>query len=144
MPILTDPLGWFTLGVPEGWETETEDCITTLRGPLNLGVLYLSGGRHAGGRQRSFGGADFLGRFLRSLGIDVGDETIPSFEGVGCRIYYHCRVGDGAQWRYWSVTDDETALLISYACDVADAGKEADDVDDMVRSVRLFHSAPVH
>ena len=37
----------------------------------------------------------------------------------------------------------ETALLISYACPVGGPG-EVDEVDGMVRSVRLYHSAPVH
>lgn len=144
MPVLTDPLGWFTLQVPEGWTPETEDCVTVVRSPLAAGVLYLSGGRHAGGKQASFGGADFLARFIRSLGIDVQDAAIESSSGIGCRIYSHHRVSDGALWLYWSVTDDETALLISYTCAIADAGKETADVERMVRSVRLYHSPPVH
>jgi radical SAM superfamily enzyme YgiQ (UPF0313 family) len=42
------------------------------------------------------------------------------------------------------VTDDETALLISYSCPRGESGKEIDAVDGLVHSVRLFHSAPVH
>lgn len=144
MTVLSDPLGWFTLRLPHGWESETEDCVTTLRGPLRLGVLYVSGGRHAGGRQASFGGADFLARFLGSIGIDVGDGAIAGSDGVGCRIYTYRRDSDGAHWRYWSVTDDETALLLSYTCDVGELDIEEEDVDEIVGSIRLFHSAPVH
>ena len=144
MAVLSDPLGWFTLRLPDGWESETEDCVTTLRGPLGLGVLYVSGGRHAGGRQAGFGGADFLARFLRSLGIDVEDAAIAASDGPGCRIYSYGRDADGAHWRYWSVTDDETALLLSYTCDLTDREAETGDVDGIVSSIRLFHSAPVH
>jgi hypothetical protein len=144
MPILTDPLGWFTLEAPEGWEPTTEDGVTTLRSPAGVGVLYVCGGRHAGGRQTSFGRADFLVRFLRSLGINVADGAIESAESIGCSIYSWGRHSDGACWRYFSVTDDETALLISYTCRSEDAGKEAPEVEELVRSVRLFHSAPVH
>jgi hypothetical protein len=144
MTVLSDPLGWFTLQLPDGWESETEDCVTTLRGPLGLGVLYISGGRHAGGRQASFGGADFLARFLRSLGIDVDDDAIEGSAGVGCRIYSYRRDDEGAHWRYWSVTDDETALLLSYTCGLEDLGAEAPEVERIVQSIRLFHSAPVH
>jgi hypothetical protein len=144
MRVLTDPLGWFTLEVPEGWSQESEDCVTLLRRPPGSGIVYLSGGRHAGGRQAGFGGADFLGRFLRSLGLDVEDGSIESRQGVGCSIYYYERRDPEAFWRYWSVTDEETALLISYTCDPDDAARDAHDVDGIVGSVRLFHSAPVH
>jgi hypothetical protein len=144
MPILTDPHGWFTLEVPEGWAPCTEDGVTTLRSPAGIGVLYLGGGRHAGGRQESFGRAEFLGRFLRSLGIPLDDGAIASAEGIGCRIYSFRRDGERTCWRYFSVTDDETALLISYVCRSEDVGKEAEEVDTIVRSVRLYHSAPVH
>jgi hypothetical protein len=144
MRVLTDPLGWFTLEVPEGWSQKTEDCVTLLGRPDGAGVLYLSGGRHTGGRQPGFGGADFLARFLRSLGLAVENTSIESTEGLGCRIYYYERRGPEAFWRYWSVTDEETALLISYTCALADATREAGDVDGMIRSVRLFHSAPMN
>lgn len=144
MPVLTDPLGWFTLEIPSGWERHTEDCVTLLRRPDGGGAVYLSGGRHAGGRQPGFGGAEFLARFLRSLGLSIEDTSIGSLQGPGCRIYYYERRGPEALWRYWSVTDDETALLISYTCAPADAASEAAEVDEMVRSVRLYHSAPTH
>ena len=42
------------------------------------------------------------------------------------------------------MTDDETALLISYTCEKDDVGAEADEVEEIVRSARLYHSAPVH
>jgi hypothetical protein len=144
MPVLTHPQGWFTLEIPEGWAMESEDCVTTLRSPIGVGVVYLSGARHSRGRQQSFGGADFLARFLGSLGIEVEDEAIALAQGLGCRIYSYARDSGGTHWRYWSITDDETALLISYTCDTAESGREAVDVDEMVRSVRLYHSAPVH
>jgi hypothetical protein len=144
MPVLTDPLGWFTLEIPEGWQRHTEDCVTWLRRPTGVGTVYLSGGRHAGGPQPGFGGAEFLARFLRSLGLAVEDASIASSQGAGCRIYYYERRGPEALWRYWSVTDDETALLISYTCALADAESEAADVEGMVRSVLLYHSVPTH
>jgi hypothetical protein len=144
MPVLTHPQGWFTLEVPDGWAMESEDCVTTLRSPMGVGVVYLSGARHSRGRQQSFGGADFLARFLGSLGIDVDAGAIALAQGLGCRIYSYARDSGGTHWRYWSVTDDETALLISYTCNSAESGREAVDVDEMVRSVRLYHSTPVH
>ena len=144
MPTLTDPHGWFTIEVPDGWERETNEGVTTLHDPLGVGVVYISGGRHAHGRQASFGRDDFLWRFLRSIGIDADQGAIDSAEGAGCRIYsYQCE-NDDAYWRYWSVTDDETALLISYRSAVADAIPEVDDVNEIVRSVRLYHSVPLH
>lgn len=142
MPVLTDPLGWFTLQFPESWLQETEDCVTIFR--TAHGTVYVSGGRHAGGKQPSFGGADFLARFLASIGIAVDEADMASFVSAGCRIYYYRREDDRSYWRYWSVTDDETALLISYTCAAADAGRETEEVDGLVHSVRLFHSAPVH
>ena len=144
MPVLTHPQGWFTLEIPDGWAMETEDSVTTLRSPMGVGMVYVSGARHSRGRQPSFGGADFLRRFLGSLGIEVEDDAIALAQGLGCRIYSYVRDSGGTHWRYWSVTDDETALLISYTCDTAESTRETGDVDEMVRSVRLYHSAPVH
>src|SRR5438045_1526531 len=125
MRVLTDPLGWFTLEIPDDWDASTDDCVTTVRNPAGSGTLFLSGARHVRGRQRSFGGADFLTRFLVSLGIPVTPEEIHSGTGPGCRIYsYEREDALGARWRYWSVTDDETALLISYACGAAETARE--------------------
>jgi hypothetical protein len=144
MRVLTDPLGWFTVEVPDDWAVETEDCVTTLLSPSGCGVVYLGGARHVHGRQAAFGGADFLARFLASIGVLVEVAEIGLAPGHGCRIYSYARSGGSTRWRYFSVTDDETALLISSACDTADVGGEGDIVDDLVRSVRLYHSAPVH
>lgn len=144
MPVLTNPLGWFTLRVPEGWHPSTEDGVTMLTSPGGRGVLYVSGGRHAGGRQADFGGADFLARFLRFLGIVVDDDAIEGRQGAGCRIYGFNREDEGVLWRYWSVTDDETALLICYICRSGTEGTEATEVEEIVRSVQLYHSTPVH
>jgi hypothetical protein len=137
-------MGWFTVEVPAGWGRQTEDCVTTLRSPRGIGLLYLSAARHARGRQESFGGADFLTRFLRSLGLEVEEEDIALSPGAGCRIYTYVRDTDAACWTFWSVTDDETALLLSYCCGLADRGRESDEVQEIVRSARLYHSAPVH
>ena len=142
--MLTDPMGWFTVEVPEGWNRQTEDCVTTLRSPRGIGILYLSAARHARGRQDSFGGADFLARFLRSLGLAVEESEIALRPGPGCRIYTYARDTETAHWTFWSVTDDETALLMSYACERAGLGREADEVEAIVRSARLYHSVPVH
>ena len=137
-------MGWFTVEVPDGWNRHTEDCVTTLRSPRGIGLLYLSAARHARGRQDSFGGADFLSRFLRSLGLEVEESEIALTPGLGCRIYTYARQTESAHWTFWSVTDDETALLMSYACSLAELGRESEEVEGIVRSARLYHSAPVH
>jgi hypothetical protein len=144
VPVLTDPMGWFTVEVPVGWGRQTEDCVTTLRSPRGIGLLYLSAARHARGRQDSFGGADFLSRFLRSLGLAVDERDIALSPGLGCRIYTYARETEAAHWTFWSVTDDETALLLSYCCPLTDRGRESEEVEEIVRSARLYHSAPVH
>ena len=76
---------------PTGWGRHTEDCVTTLRSPRGIGLLYLSAARHARGRQDSFGGADFLSRFLQSLGLEVEESDIALSSGLGCRIYTYVR-----------------------------------------------------
>jgi hypothetical protein len=144
MPVLTDPLGWFTVEIPDGWDRQTEDCVTTLRSPRGIGILWLSAARHVRGRQRSFGGADFLSRFLKTLGLAVEEADIEESSGLGCRIYSYARDTDSAHWAFWSITDDETALLLSYSCDLAERGSESEEVEGIVRSARLYHSAPVH
>jgi len=144
MPVLTDPLGWFTVEIPDGWDRQTEDCVTTLRSPLGIGILWLSAARHVRGRQRSFGRADFLSRFLKTLGLEVEEGEIEESSGPGCRIYTYARDTEAAHWTFWSVTDDETALLLSYSCGLGERGRETEEVEGIVRSARLYHSAPVH
>ena len=141
MPTLTDPLGWFTLEFPEGWSTTTEDCVTTLQSPRGIGVLYVSGGRHSGGPQAGFGGASFLLRFLAHIGITAEADDVQDGQGVGCRMYSYRRCDEGRYWRYCSITDDETALLVSYTCATEQSEEEAEAVEEMVRSVRLYGSA---
>ena len=141
MPTLSDPQGWFTLQFPEGWSAATEDCVTTLRSPEGIGVLYVSGGRHAGGPRSGFGGASFLLRFLGHIGVDAEAAAFQDWQGVGCRMYSFDRVAEGRYWRYWSITDDETALLVSYTCAREQQAAEQMAVEDMVRSVRLYGSA---
>jgi len=144
MPVLADKSGWFTIDVPAGWDRQTLDSVTTLRSPTGVGTVYFSGGRHAAGRRRSFGRADFLARFLLSLGIVVEPECIEHTEGRDCQIFSCRRDSGGAHWRYWSVTDDETALLVSYTCDCDDSQLESEEVDGIVHSIRLRHSSSVH
>jgi hypothetical protein len=142
VPQLRDGSGWFSLDFPDGWESRTEDGVSTLES--GVGTVYVSGGRHAGGRQASFGRDDFLVRFLASLGLDVSLEAIGTLPGEGCRIYSYCRRGPGDYWRYFSVTDDETALLISYTCPEGQEARDVQEVEEMVRSVRLFPSPVLH
>ncbi len=87
--------------------------------------------------------ADRVAAELRGLGLEVEEDAIASAAGPGCRIYSHRSSTSEADWWFWSVTDDETALLISYARPVGHAG-DVDAVNGLVRSVRLYHSAPVH
>jgi hypothetical protein len=54
------------------------------------------------------------------------------------------RETESARWTFWSVTDDETALLMSYACALDKQDNESEEVEEIVRSARLYHSAPVH
>jgi hypothetical protein len=138
---LTDPLGWFTLQYPDDWQTSTEDCVTTLQSPRGIGTVYVSGGRHSGGPLAGFGGADFLLRFLAHIGITVPADAVQDWQGVGCRMYSYRRADAGRYWRYWSITDDETALLVSYTCAEAQSEDEAAAVEEMVRSVRLYGTA---
>ena len=144
MPVLADKSGWFTIEVPAGWDRQTQDSVTTLRSPAGVGTVYFSAGRHAAGRRRSFGRADFLARFLLSLGIVVDPESIERTEGRDCQVFSYTRETGGAHWRYWSVTDDETALLISYTCATDDCQLESEEVDEIVHSIRLCHSRSVH
>ena len=142
MQLLTDPLGYFALEFPEGWQRRADQGVTVLASPL--GLIYVSGARHVRGQQEDFGRADFLFRFLQSIGLQPNPDDVTSSTGTGCQIYcYQCDL-NGAFWSHYSVTDDETVLLVSYTCVIATAGNEAALVDEVVRSIRLFHSGPVH
>src|SRR5687767_1821174 len=125
MPVLSDPGGWFTLQFPEGWSQAMESGVTTLSSPRDIGVVYICGGRHVGGPQAGFGDASFLLRFLHYIGVAAPASAIEDRQGVGCRMYSFRRESEGRYWCYWSVTDDETALLVSYTCASEQAEEEA-------------------
>jgi hypothetical protein len=144
MGTLSDFHGFFTLEVPDGWERDDQDGVILLAHPAGVGRAYVAVGRHVRGRQASFGRADFLRRFLRSVGVVVDLAAIECREGTRCRIYSCGYETSGAWWRHWSVTDDETAVLISYTCPTGNAGVELDELDEMVRSVKLRHSPTLH
>jgi hypothetical protein len=93
-----------------------------------------------GGPQSGFGGTEFLLRFLEHIGIRAEPADVQDWQGIGCRMYSYRRVDGSRYWRYWSITDDETALLVSYTCATEDRDAEAAAVEDMVRSVRLYGS----
>jgi hypothetical protein len=76
--------------------------------------------------------------------LEVEESEIALSPGLGCRIYTYVRETESARWTFWSVTDDETALLMSYACSLQERDREAEEVEEIVRSARLYHSAPVH
>lgn len=141
MATLSDPFGWFTLRFPDGWQRVTEDCVTILQTPC--GTVFVSGGRRLGGRKTGFGGAGFLSDFLRFIGVTVSQTAIQSWTGgEGHRVYHYHREVQGRCWRYFSVTDDETALLISYTCGQSDAGRESEELDGLVDSVKLYAFPP--
>ena len=119
--------------------------MTTLRSPRGIGLLYLSAARHARGRQDSFGGADFLSRFLRSLGLEVEESDIALSPGLGCRIYTYVRETESRALDLLvrhRRRDRAAPVLLPAAS--ADRGRESEEVEEIVRSARLYHSAPVH
>jgi len=144
MGMLGDPAGFFSLEIPEGWAHEEDDGVAILSHPAGVGQAFVAVARHIGGRQRCFGRAEFLRRFLRSVGVAVEISSISLEQGEPLHIYSYDHEIRGAFWRHWSVTDDETAVLISYTCASPDADIEQDEIDDMVRSVRLRGSPVRH
>jgi hypothetical protein len=144
MGVLADPAGWFSLEIPEGWAHQEDDGVAILRHPAGVGQAFVAVARHVGGRQRRFGRAEFLRRFLRSVGVTVETSSISLEQGEPLHIYSYGHEIRGVFWRHWSVTDDETAVLISYTCASPDADIELDEIGDMVRSVRLRGSPVRH
>ena len=80
---------------------------------------------------------DLAGELIRAA---AGTPRHDEFDGTG-RILL-LRESGADHWQYWSITDDETALLVSYQCAREHAGEEAAAVEEIVRSVRLYGSAP--
>jgi hypothetical protein len=116
---------WWLLDLPEEWQAEQDDETIVITDDDGVGVLEITSLEAEGdGRE-----AD-LKALAKELFPDSGPGSaarIGDFEGL---YFQYQEEGDAV--REWLVQCDGRVLLVSYSCDVDDAGMDDSFVDEVL------------
>jgi hypothetical protein len=138
--------GWLTLSLPGDWQVEqTEDCLSLFRRD-GVGVLQLST-YHAEKPEGDPPAAAhrLLSDIIRENAGAPDAVTMKARTQHGAHVAYGEFDGPGPDageqdlWRVWCFTDGAKVILVSYLCDPDLAFREAADVENIVRSIRLAY-----
>lgn len=116
---------WWLLDLPEEWQAEQDDETIVITDEDGIGMLEITSLEPEGDAR----GVD-LKALARQLLPDSGAGAaarIGDFEGL---YFQYQEEGDAV--REWLVQCDGHVLLVSYACDVDDAGMDDAFVDEVL------------
>jgi hypothetical protein len=135
--------GWFTVDLPPGWVGEEDEDIVVLHHPDRSGAMHVSAQtlehRKPGGRIDVMLA---LRGYLRGLGVKMKEKqadrwTRDVFE-FACHEYVSQERGEGPTfWRTWFVTNQDVLAMLTYNCPEKDKDVERDEVDAVLRSLKL-------
>jgi len=122
----------FTVLLPDGWEgLERAETCTFFRAEDGVGAVTVSV------LSSPMGVHPTPAHVLSEM---AGDAALPcSLIPVGSAAEWACgeRRTKGVLWRYWVSTPDRTIVLVSYNCRAIYEGVEDDDVQEIVRTLRV-------
>jgi hypothetical protein len=116
---------WWLLDLPEEWQAEQDDETIVITDDDGVGVLEITSLEQADGK----GGVDLKALAQQVLPENGGGSParIGDFEGL---YFQYQEEGDAV--REWLVQCDGRVLLVSYSCDVDDAGMDDSFVDEVL------------
>jgi hypothetical protein len=123
---------WWLLDLPEEWQAEQDDETIVITDDDGVGVLEITSLEEASGA-----GIDLktLAKQLLPVAGTGSAARIGDFEG----LYFHYQE-DGDAVREWLVECDGRVLLVSYSCDVDDAGMDDSFVDEVLDTLEAKKS----
>ena len=116
---------WWLLDLPEEWQAEQDDETIVITDDDGVGVLEITSLEQVYGS-----GAVDLKALAKQLLPDCGNGSaarIGDFEGL---YFQYQEEGDAV--REWLVQCDGRVLLVSYSCDIDDAGMDDSFVDEVL------------
>lgn len=117
---------WWLIDLPDEWEAEQDDETIVIGDEDGIGALEITT------LTREGSDADFndIGGLAKQIvPVDSAGQPVKLADMSGLYFQYQ---EEGDAVREWLVTDGEILLLITYSCDVENAGLDDGTVDDIL------------
>ncbi|VAW96483.1 hypothetical protein MNBD_GAMMA21-1030 [hydrothermal vent metagenome] len=123
--------------VPESWNIESEDEMTSMYDPDGMGTLVIS----SVVEDEAIGDEYIEDLVIEHLdaGAELHHEVFGPFTGVGC-----CFEADGDYWCEWYLCHENMLLFVTYNCDLESEGEEDDLIESILDSLTLMKNSKLH
>jgi len=123
--------------IPESWDIESEDEMTSMYDPDGRGTLVISAVVEDDSISDDYI-EDLVAEHL-DAGAELHHEVFGPFTGVGC-----CFEADDDYWCEWYLCLDNKLLFITYNCDLESEGEEDDLIENILDSLSLATNPRLH
>ena len=117
---------WWLIDLPDEWEAEQDDETIVIGDEDGIGALEITTLTREGS-DADFN--DISGLAKQIVPVDSAGQPVKLADMSGLYFQYQ---EEGDAVREWLVTDGEILLLITYSCDVENAGLDDGTVDDIL------------
>jgi hypothetical protein len=120
---------WWLLDLPDEWEAEQDEETIIVGDEDGVGALEITTLTH-GSTDVDFSDLDALAKEIVPVATPGKAVTLANMPG---RYFQYEEEGDAV--REWLITDGEILLLITYSCDIENAGLDDGTVDDILETL---------
>lgn len=125
---------WWLLDLPEEWEAEQDEETIVISDPDGIGALEITlleshADNNVGLRALA---VEWLPADVHGKEVSVGD-----FSGL-----YFQYEDEGDAVREWLLQADSLNLIVSYACDIEDAGMDDEVIDEILETLSMQKKTP--
>jgi hypothetical protein len=120
---------WWLLDLPEEWTAEQDDETVVITDEDGVGALEITMLEYEDDSPME---VNALARQLMPDDVPGQPVTLGDFSGLGFQY-----VDEGDAVREWIVQRDQRTLLVSYSCDVDDAGMDDSIIDEILETLSL-------
>jgi len=117
---------WWLLDLPDEWEAEQDDETIVIGDEDGVGALEITTLTREGS-DADFNDIQALAQQIVPEGLTGHPAKLAGMPGL---YFQYEEEGDAV--REWLITDGEILLLISYSCDIENAGLDDGTVDDIL------------
>lgn len=118
---------WWLLDLPEEWQAEQDEETIVIGDEDGVGVLEITALEGAEGADLQQLAQQLMPEGLAGAAARIGDFT---------GLYFHYE-DDGDAVREWLVRSEQCVLLLSYSCEIEDAGMDDALVDEVLETLTL-------
>jgi hypothetical protein len=117
---------WWLLDLPEEWEAEQDDETIVIGDEDGVGALEITTLTR---EESDVDFSDIAALAKQIVPVEAGGKPV-ALAGMSGLYFQYQEEGDAV--REWLVTDGEILLLITYSCDIENAGLDDATVDDIL------------